>query len=529
MRRFFACWGNARLAWRRLSAERSSCGQLFPPAADPSKEAEIARDQTPALGAATLNDEQRQSAMRRFAVLQPHLEGEVPLARAAYDAGVPLRTAQRWLTRYRELGLAGLARAIRGDAGAHRTPAELVALIEGMALKKPRASAAAIHRRIGKIAPAQGWRVPSYSTVYAILAAIDPAAMTLAHEGAAAFRDRFEMIHRHRANAPNAVWQADHTMLDLLILDQAAKPARPWLTTVIDDHSRALAGVMAFIGAPSILNTSLALRHAIWRKVDSAWPVCGIPDVLYVDHGSDFTSNHLDQVAADLRFRVIYSAVARPQGRGKVERLFGTLNSELLPELPGHLVNGKPTTPAALSLSDLDRAITDYIVSAYNVRVHSEIGQTPLDAWRGKGFLPRLPESLEELDLLLVMHAKPRAVRRDGIRFQGLRYSHATLAAYVGETVTIRYDPRDLSEIRVFHRNQFLCRAVSEEHAGELLTLKDIQAARRAHRQSLRTTINERVARVADFLPGPCKPPSDDPKPSRPQSRTKLRLYREGD
>jgi putative transposase len=230
-----------------------------------------------------------------------------------------------------------------------------------------------------------------------------------------------------------------------------------------------------------------------------------------------------------LRFRIIYSAVARPQGRGKVERLFGTLNSELLPELPGHLVNGKPATPPRLSLSDLDRAITDYIVSTYNARVHGEIGQTPLDAWRGNGFLPRLPESLEDLDLLLVMHAKPRAVRRDGIRFQGLRYSHTTLAAYVGEAVTIRYDPRDLSEIRVFHRNQFLCRAVSEEHAGEVLTLKDIQAARRAHRQSLRTSINERVTRVADFLPISGKPQSDDPKPPRPQPRTKLRLYREGD
>jgi hypothetical protein len=41
--------------------------------------------------------------------------------------------------------------------------------------------------------------------------------------------------------------------------------------------------------------------------------------------------------------------------------------------------------------------------------------ETPLDAWQGKGFLPRLPENLEELDLLLVMHAKPRTVQRDGI------------------------------------------------------------------------------------------------------------------
>lgn len=86
--------------------------------------------------------------------------------------------------------------------------------------------------------------------------------MTLAHEGAAVFRDKFEMVHRHRASVPNAVWQADHTMLDLLILDQAGRPARPWLTTVIDDHSRALAGVMAFIGAPSILNTSLAFMRS---------------------------------------------------------------------------------------------------------------------------------------------------------------------------------------------------------------------------------------------------------------------------
>ena len=49
-----------------------------------------------------------------------------------------------------------------------------------------------------------------------------------------------------------------------------------------------------------------------------------------------------------------------------------------------------------------------------------------------------------------------------------------TLAAYVKEAVTIRYDPRDVAEIRVFHRNRFLCRAVSPEHSGQAITLKDI-------------------------------------------------------
>jgi hypothetical protein len=34
------------------------------------------------------------------------------------------------------------------------------------------------------------------------------------------------------------------------------------------------------------------LRQAIWRKEDSRWIVCGIPDILYTDNGSDFTSQH---------------------------------------------------------------------------------------------------------------------------------------------------------------------------------------------------------------------------------------------
>ena len=481
---------------------------------------------------AALDGQRRGRAMARFAVLRPHLEESVSLTRAAGEAGIPIRTVERWLARYRQGGLASLVRSPRRDAGVRRLPADLVALVEGMALKRPRPSAAAIHRRIGVAAKVQGWHVPSYGTVHAIIAALDPGMVTLAQDGPAAFRDRFELVHRHRAKAPNALWQADHTLLDLLILDEAGKPARPWLTTVVDDHSRAIAGYSVFLGAPCVLNTCLALRHAIWRKVDPTWPVCGIPDVLYVDHGSDFTSQHLDQVAASLRFRIVYSAVGRPQGRGKVERLFGTFNTELLPELPGCLAGSKPATPPRLSLAELDRAVGAFVAGTYHARPHSETGERPLDTWRGLGFLPRSPESLQDLDLLLVMLAKPRCVRRDGIHFQGLRYVDPLLAAYVGETVTIRYDPRDVSEVRVFHRNQFLCRAVSEAHAGEAFTLKDIEAARRAHRRALRATINERVTRVVDFLPAQAQPPrpvAATRQPPPTASRPKLRLYQEDD
>lgn len=214
-----------------------------------------------------------------------------------------------------------------------------------------------------------------------------------------------------------------------------------------------------------------------------------------------------------------------------MERLFGTLNSELLPELPGYIVKGKPVTSPKLTLADLDSAIGIYIGNTYNVRVHSQTGETPLNSWRGDGWLPRMPESLEDLDLLLVMVAKPRTVRRDGIHFQGLRYIDPTLAAYVGEPVTIRFDPRDLSELRVFHHNRFLCRAISPEHAGRTVTLKDIQTARSAYRRSLRTQINERVARVTDLLSLRADVRTSPPINQAPtgKKKTRLRTYFEDD
>lgn len=98
----------------------------------------------------------------------------------------------------------------------------------------------------------------------------------------------------------------------------------------------------------------------------------------------------------------------------------------------------------------------------------------------------------------------------------------STLAAFVGEHVTIRFDPRDMAEIRVFHRNRFLCRAVSPDHAGRTISLKDIQQARVARRRSLRQEIKARTGSVTDHLPDA----DQKPKPKAP-AKSKLLLYKE--
>jgi putative transposase len=250
-----------------------------------------------------------------------------------------------------------------------------------------------------------------------------------------------------------------------------------------------------------------------------------MPDVLHVDHGSDFTSTPLEQVAADLHGHLVYATVGRPQGRGKVERLFGTLHTACLAALPGSRSHGKPATPPRLSLPELDATLGDSFLGIYNNRPHRETGMAPRTAWLGHGWLPRMPDSLEALELLLVMVAQSRMVRRDGGHFQGLRDMDPTLAASVGEPVTIRYDPRDSAAIRVFHRHRVLCRAMNPDHAGRTVTLKDIQTARARHRRSLRTAINARLAKVADFLPAQAHSNPPPKHAAATPRRTASKLY----
>lgn len=148
----------------------------------------------------------------------------------------------------------------------------------------------------------------------AVIRDLDPAHVTLAHEGTKAYADVFDLVHRHEAVGPNAVWQADHTELNIVLKDGQGGAEKPWLTVILDDSSPAVAGYPLFFGSPSAIQTALALRQAIWRKGRPGWQVCGIPEVLYSDHGSDFTSHHLEQVAVDLKIRLINSMAGRPRG-----------------------------------------------------------------------------------------------------------------------------------------------------------------------------------------------------------------------
>jgi putative transposase len=471
-----------------------------------------------------LSEAERILAFDRFELLRPHLEEGIPLARVARERGLALRTATRWAGRYRREGLAGLARKGRSDRGKRHLSDTLRQAIEGLALSKPQLSVATIHRRALALAERLGETPPTHYAVSATVRALDPALTTLAHEGSKAYADAFDLVHRHEATGPNAVWQADHTELDILLKGGQGGPGKPWLTVILDDYSRAVAGFALFFGSPSAIQTALALRQAIWRKGRPGWQVCGIPEVLYSDHGSDFTSRHLEQVAADLKIRLIHSMVGRPRGRGKIERLFESVSQVLLPRLPGYAPTG--TSPdARLTLGDLAAELEPFLVDRYHHERHVTTGCTPHERWASGGFLPRMPESLEQLDLLLLTVPKTRRVHRDGIRFSGLRYIDPNLAAYVGEEVLLRYDPRDVAEVRVFHEGRFVCRAVCQELAGETVPLREVIRARDRRRRELRQTIRDRLKVMESLLEvrrgdatgqATGDAPEDSPPPRRP-------------
>ncbi len=173
-----------------------------------------------------------------------------------------------------------------------------------------------------------------------------------------------------------------------------------------------------------------------------------------------------------------------------------------------------------------------FIVHEYNERPHSSTGDAPHTRWKAQGFIPRTTEHPEDIDLLLLTATAHRRVQRDGIRFASTRYISPVLAAYVGEEVTVRYDPRDLGEIRLYFNNEFLCRAIAPERASMAVTFEELRQARNHQRRSLKRQlkqyeeIRQTIPQDPRYRPeeSPTTSP-EDPTPGPSSQRHGLKTY----
>ena len=90
-------------------------------------------------------------------------------------------------------------------------------------------------------------------------------------------------------------------------------------------------------------------------------------------------------------------------------------------------------------------------------------------------------------------------------------------------TIVLRYDPRDVTEVRLFHQGKFLCRAICPELAGGTVALRDIKRARNQRRRDLRDMLRDCRKTIETLLdlrrgsPAPAAEPiaarQDEPKP----------------
>ncbi len=340
----------------------------------------------------SFSDKQRADAMKKYKIIEPYLNNQRGRKDISYETKVSVRTLYRWVEKYEADGLIGLIRKTRTDFEQIKVSNEVRQMTEELVLKYKRISTKTLYRKITSYCKENKFRTPSYSQVYKLRKRIPSSLIKLAYDGEKNYKETYDLVKLRESARPNEIWQADHTLLDIHLIDEKGNINRPWLTIILDDYSRAVAGYYLSFSAPSAINTALTLHQAIWTKKDSSWPICGIPENFYTDHGSDFTSNFMEQVALDLRMNLIFSTIGIPRGRGKIERFFQTINQMFLEGLPGYI--GNAYEEKELTIQVFKEKLHSFLINEYNQTIHSATKLAPIKKWNTHLFLPNMPTSL---------------------------------------------------------------------------------------------------------------------------------------
>jgi transposase InsO family protein len=236
------------------------------------------------------------------------------------------KTGYKWLHRYQDEGIEGLAeRSRRPHSSPGKTPEPVEQLVLQARDNDPgwggRKLAHHMRTRAGEgelaITPEQ---VPAPSTITDILARHDRLSETDSCERQGPWK-RFEYP------VCNALWQMDFK-------GEFRLGSGPWCypLTIIDDHSR-----FALATKPCANQRYRTVKGCL----DTIFSRYGLPEAILCDNGSPWGSSvrfpngqpHYTKLAAwliRLGIQVKYSRPNHPQSKGKNERFNGTLKAELL-------------------------------------------------------------------------------------------------------------------------------------------------------------------------------------------------------
>jgi len=323
-------------------------------------------------------------------------------------------TLDRWILDWRRGGFDALVPSPRQSAP--RLPAEVIELAAALKKENPGRTAAQVRR----ILLAQLSWAPGERTLQRMFTRTGLASLT-ADTGPKEAFGRFE------ADRPNEIWVGD------ALHGPRIGGRKSYLFAFLDDHSRAVTGHRWGL-AEDTVRLAAALRPALASR--------GVPDHVYVDNGSAFVDAWLLRACAKLGIKLIHSTPGRPQGRGKIERFFRTVEQEFCIEIAGR--DGEPGRAVA-GLAEMNRLFTAWIEQVYHQRIHSETGHPPLQRWMtGAPFPLPVPAVLAEA----FCWSEYRTVSKTAlVSLQGNRYQ--VDPGLTGRKVELVFDPFDLTSLAV--------------------------------------------------------------------------------
>jgi putative transposase len=468
------------------------------------------------------SDEGWAEAVRREAVIRPLAEagrrGRVLVQDAARRLGLSVPQVYRLVRDFRSQPItASMLPRRRGQAKGRRRldPAVEVrveAALEAIYLQPERPTVKRLLGQVRRDCVAAGLKPPSMNAIRARISARSLRERTRAREGAGVAGDRFRQVKVGlRTERPLQVVQIDHTEVDIMLVDDVTRACigRPWLTLVLDVHTRMVAGLTLSLDPPSAAGAAVAVTQAVlpkaeWltdRAIGLAWPAQGLPTLIHVDNGTEFHSRAFERGCQQHGIRLEYRPPATPRFGGHIERLMGTLMGRIH-ALPGTTFSDVAArgdyaseTRAVLSFREFERILVLEVLGPYHNEVHTALGRPPAAAWRdGTADLTlRAPADGEAL-LLDFLPFEERTVRRDGVRLFNVLYQDGALAHLVdggGGRLRVKYDPRDLSAVFVELSTGDHIRVPYADIGRPAVTLWEHRLATRRLREEGRRSVDE--------------------------------------
>jgi putative transposase len=351
---------------------------------------------------------------------------------------------------------------------------------------------------------------PSVWQVRRFLAKVGNVTLEMGRMGDRELKSLKPFIRRDFASLlPSDVYSADgHTFDAEVQHPMHGRPFRPEITSVIDIGTRKMVGWSIGLNESAFAVLD-ALRHSVLRG--------GIPAILYVDNGSGYKNQLMQDVGTGLLSRLgiemINSLPYNSQARGVIEKLHQTIWVNAAKKLPGY-IGRDMDRQAKLNVFKLSRkaiaktagvaqvmplmpwesflAFCEGEVDEYNSRPHRSLPKvadpatgrrrhmTPNEAWalaESKGFAPHTVAD-DEVRPLFRPQAL-RTVRRCELELFGNRYFAKALEEFHTQQLRIGYDIHDPAKVWVYDEaGRFICNAELDANVREYMPKSVVERAR---------------------------------------------------